>query len=580
MTKTKEFKKFSILSIVLMCLSTIYTLLLLSFHADISILAFIISFVYIAIAFYLLGIQILKKTNGKHILAVSRLVEFMPYIFFISFILRRAGDKGTPFVYDLITVLLWFAIFILSIIVSRKFDSKRNKKIVEGWAVPPKEDKPKGIARFFYEIGDWVYAIIWAIFSVLIIQIFVVQLYEIPSESMVPTFLVKDRVLVSKIDCGPKFPLTDVGLPTFRKYKRGDTVVLRNPHYRLDRKSEVKTVTSQLVYMLTFMTVNLNKDENGNMKADPLVKRITGEPGEQLVMQDGVLYVRTKDSDDFVPSKIDAKYAMWNLNECRPEIYAKIQNPLFTNEDYQWMLDFEEERRNFNLDSAMLKVYEIVNEFNEIAAGQETKGTFEVPESDHLSTGFFLNNCNDISYNVLTKEGGRKWFTDFMTSWIPSKDKDRDIYSEANYKMDVMAKITFGKLILRYCKVYVNDEDMSLLQNDLEFNETFQRGVSLNFYIQQLLDSRNMPLFPANDENGNPQYIPDNCYFMMGDNRFNSLDLRHDSKMTIKPLTEDDSMPIVYNSLMKPQYINKKYIIGKPIFKFWPPSRFGKIESR
>ena len=44
------------------------------------------------------------------------------------------------------------------------------------------------------------------------------QLYEIPSESMVPTFLVKDKVFVSKIDCGPKFPLTDVGLPDFRKY--------------------------------------------------------------------------------------------------------------------------------------------------------------------------------------------------------------------------------------------------------------------------------------------------------------------------------------------------------------------------
>ena len=35
------------------------------------------------------------------------------------------------------------------------------------------------------------------------------QLYEIPSESMVPTFLIKDRAAVSKIDCGPKFPLTD-----------------------------------------------------------------------------------------------------------------------------------------------------------------------------------------------------------------------------------------------------------------------------------------------------------------------------------------------------------------------------------
>jgi signal peptidase I len=110
---------------------------------------------------------------------------------------------------------------------------------------------------------------------------------------MVKTFLVKDRVVVSKIDCGPKFPLTEVGLPTIQKYKKGQTVVLRNPHYRIDRKSEVKSVVSQIIYMLTFMQVNLNTDENGQPKADPLVKRIVAEPGEQIVMQDGVLYYRT-----------------------------------------------------------------------------------------------------------------------------------------------------------------------------------------------------------------------------------------------------------------------------------------------
>ena len=318
MTKTKEFKNFSILSLVLMGVSALYTLLSVSFHFDISILSFILSFVYMGITFYFLCIQLLKNTNGTHILIASRLIEFMPYVFFVSFIFRRAGEHGTYFWYDIITVILWFAILVLSILVSRKLDFKHNKEIVKGWVVPPVEKKYKGFARVLFEIGDWTYSILWAIFSVLILQIFVVQLYEIPSESMVPTFLVKDRVLVSKIDCGPKFPLTDVGLPTFRKYKRGDTVVLRNPHYRMDRKSEVKTVTSQLVYMLTLMTVNLNTDEYGEMKADPLVKRITGLPGEQLVMQDGTLYVRTAGSDEFKPSKVDAKYAMWDLNKCSP----------------------------------------------------------------------------------------------------------------------------------------------------------------------------------------------------------------------------------------------------------------------
>ena len=407
----------------------------------------------------------------------------------------------------------------------------------------------------------------------MIIQIFVVQLYQIPSESMVPTFLVKDRVIVSKIDCGPKFPLTDVGLPTFRKYKRGDTVVLRNPHYSMDRKSEVKTVTSQLVYMLTFMTVNLNTDENGEMKADPLVKRITGLPGEQLVMQDGVLYYRTKDGDDFIPSDIDANYATWNLNEYRKEFGGRIKNYVITDKDYKKMLDFEEERRNFNLNNAELRVNEIVNEVNRII-GNNQLVSFTIPE---VHEALLFNNVNEIAYNIYSKNGGKQWFTDFMTSWIPGKDKVRDMYEESNYRLNVMSKLVFGEIILRYCQAYAFNEDFTLLASDETLIENFKKADVLNWYIQGLLDSRNMPVFPANDDGGNPQYLPKDCYFMMGDNRFNSLDLRHSNERFEAQLCKDDPMSVTYYSMMKPQYINKKYIIGKPIFTFWPVNRMGKV---
>lgn len=573
MNTTKQFEKYKITTLINLGASVLFALLLINFSWDISILAFPIGAAYCAVT-VLFSLKMILKTDGKLIYKVIKLTEYLPYVFFITFILRRAGKNGTPFFYDVITVILWFVIFVCSFLTSRKLYPKKNALIVKGWKITPVERKFKGLNKIIFEVVDWIDALVWSIFTVLIFQIFVLQLYEIPSESMVPTFLIKDRVFVSKIDCGPKFPLTDVGLPDFRKYKRGDTIVLRNPHYSLDRKSEVKTVTSQLVYMLSLMTVNLNKDENGEMKADPLVKRITGLPGEQLVMQDGVLYVRTKDSDDFIPSKIDEKYATWNLNAVHPKEKQKVQSFPLSAQDYQKMLDFEDERRQFDLNAASIRAGEIVREITKYTDNNNLPGDFSAP--DLWEYDLFIN-VQQIAANIIYKTGGIDWFEKFMTSWIENKNKARDYYQQSNFTLNVMTKLTFGEIVLRYAQLLNSGVSFSNLNSDEQIKSYFQKAETLNWYIQMLLDERNMPLFPENDSNGNPQYIPENCYFMMGDNRFNSLDLRHSYEQTLKPLCNDDKMSVTYYSMMSPQYINKKYIIGKPVFRFWPLDRLGKV---
>ena len=573
MNTTKQFENYKITTFINLGASVLFSLLLINFSCDISLLAFPIGIAYCALT-VLFSLKMILKTDGKLIYKVIKLTEYLPYVFFITFILRRAGKNGTPFFYDVITVILWFVIFVCSFLTSRKLYPKKNALIVKGWKTAPAERKFKGLNKIIFEVVDWIDALVWSIFTVLIFQIFVLQLYEIPSESMVPTFLIKDRVFVSKIDCGPKFPLTDVGLPDFRKYKRGDTIVLRNPHYSLDRKSEVKTVTSQLIYMLSLMTVNLNKDENGEMKADPLVKRITGLPGEQLVMQDGVLYVRTKDSDDFIPSKIDEKYATWNLNAVHPKEKQKVQSFPLSAEEYQKMLDFEEERRQFDLNATSIRAGEIVREISKYEANNDLLGDFTTPD---LWEYDLFRNVQQITANIIYKTGGLDWFEKFMTSWIESKNRNRDYYQQSNFTLNVMTKLTFGEMVLRYAQLLDSGVNFSSLNNDEQIKSYFQKAETLNWYIQMLLDERNMPLFPENDSNGNPQYIPENCYFMMGDNRFNSLDLRHSYEQTLKPLCNDDKMSVSYYSMMSPQYINKKYIIGKPVFRFWPLARFGKV---
>lgn len=570
---TKE-KRFDIYNYITFAASAVFALFSISFHADISLLAFPVALIMTGFTVYFGFFKIIKTKDARKTLVYYKLIQYLPFVMLFSFIVRRAGKTGTSFGYDVITVILWCVIFAASMMVSYYLNPKRLKTLLTGYKTQVEKKKKFSLGKkIAFEAIDWVDALVQAVCMVLLIQLFLVQLYRIPSESMVPQFLVGDRVVVTKLNCGPKFPLTDVGLPDFTSYNRGDVVVLRNPHYKIDRKSEVKSVVSQLVYMLTVMTVNLNTDENGNMKYDPLVKRITGVPGEQLVMQDGVLYSRTKDNPEFTPVELDNKYACWNLNGLSNSLKNNILDLRMAPSDYQNMLDFEEYRRNYDLTAAAFQAKQMVKNVRNLSADDKTADFIE----PYARITNLFNSSNNIAGEIAYSEKGLKWFENFMTSWIDTDTSNMDVYSLANFKMNVMVKIKFGQLIERASQLYAMGKTYNDVSEDIVMNQYLREANVYCWYIEALLDERNMPVFPANNSNDEPQYIPENCYFMMGDNRFNSLDLRHSFDAFERELTTDDAMPIIYMSYMEPQYINKKLIQGKPVYTFWPLNRMGRV---
>ena len=74
-----------------------------------------------------------------------------------------------------------------------------------------------------------VESLAWAVVLMLIVRIFLLQAFRIPSESMRETLLVGDFLFVTKIDYGAKLPFTHVRLPGLRTPKRGDIIVFQWP---------------------------------------------------------------------------------------------------------------------------------------------------------------------------------------------------------------------------------------------------------------------------------------------------------------------------------------------------------------
>ena len=73
----------------------------------------------------------------------------------------------------------------------------------------PKTDPPKKVS----EARDWADSLVFAVIAACIIRGFLIELYNIPSSSMEKSLLVGDHLVVSKIAYGPRATMTPLAVP-------------------------------------------------------------------------------------------------------------------------------------------------------------------------------------------------------------------------------------------------------------------------------------------------------------------------------------------------------------------------------
>jgi signal peptidase I len=173
------------------------------------------------------------------------------------------------------------------------------------------------------KIADWADAIIFALVAVYFINIFIFQNYKIPSSSLEKTLLVGDYLFVSKVNYGPRvpntplaFPLTHHTLPVFntKSYsdwpywdykrlkgfgpvKRNDIVVFNFPAGDTVAFNHQNRDYYDLVNQAGWGRVNSDKRIFGDIIYRPVdrrenyVKRCIGMPGDSLQIIDNIVYI-------------------------------------------------------------------------------------------------------------------------------------------------------------------------------------------------------------------------------------------------------------------------------------------------
>ena len=155
---------------------------------------------------------------------------------------------------------------------------------------------------FLSEALGWLDAILFAVVVIFLVNQFLFQFFIIPSPSMLETLLVKDRVMVSKLTYGVEvFPQGPKILDS-RTPDRDEIITFYNPQY--ESRGAFFNIMSTLIYMVTFSLINIDVDDQGNMREKLLVKRAGAVAGDTVAFVDGNAYIKLSGTGEYVDESL------------------------------------------------------------------------------------------------------------------------------------------------------------------------------------------------------------------------------------------------------------------------------------
>jgi len=370
------------------------------------------------------------------------------------------------------------------------------------------------------ELGEWISSIAFAIIAATLVHTYFMQPFTIPTSSLEKTLLVGDYLFVSKFHYGARVPMTPIAAPMvhdsipFTKLKS----YLAKPQIPYTRLPGFQDIKRNDIVCFTWPVDSLKTmwgDKSGEFTYKPVdkktnyVKRCVGIAGDTLSLRDGLVYINGKLNE--LPDR--AKLQFYYTYESKEPI---------TNVNYPDFLRNQTERT---------LVYQISNEFW---------------NDERVQKAF------DTSAN-LTKIGGDSINTEVAGGIAPNlaqrlKMVQVDTKININLTVEEAEKLRQYPLAISVKKIshaadnaifpHVKSNNWS--QDNLgpiyipEAGKTIQlTSDNIQFYEQIISNYEKNTLeiigdnFFINGEQTKSYTFKQDYYWMMGDNRHNSLDARY-----------------------------------------------------
>ncbi len=342
-------------------------------------------------------------------------------------------------------------------------------------------------------LGEWVSSILFAIIAATLVHTYLIQPFTIPTSSLEKTLLVGDFLFVSKFHYGARTPMTAVAFPMVHDTIPGLNVKSylekpQIPYFRFPGFEEIER--NDIVVFNWPVDTMVNMFYTDKYYYKPIdkktnyVKRAVGVPGDSLEIINGKIHINSEPLQ--LPERARAQFSYEGITNGQPF------HPLNLYERYD-VTDYVQ----YNPNNNAFRLHLTEDAYERFKNHPNVQSISRVIDS----TGI-------VGASIFPTEGEHDWNNDNMGPiFIPKEGFTTPINSENIH------------LYRRIIEVYDGSE--LNIQNRISINGT-----------QVLL----------NDQPIDSYTFRQNYYWMMGDNRHNSLDSRYFG------------------------FVPENHVVGKPVF--------------